>query len=64
VADVADDLADTYRDLWSGLVLYRLGRPEAAAWEWSFSFRAHWGHHVAGARYALHAWFVENYFAE
>ena len=55
VGDVADDLADTYFDVLRGLRLYRSGLPAAAAWQWAFSFRAHWGAHVLGALSALHA---------
>jgi Domain of unknown function (DUF5063) len=33
-ADLADDLADIWRDLKQGLALYESGSVEAAAWEW------------------------------
>jgi len=55
VGDVADDLADIYADLHRGLVLYRSGDVAAAAWEWSFRFRFHWGDHAVGALSALQA---------
>lgn len=54
--DVADDLADTWRDLKGGLALYRKGSYAAAAWEWRESFNIHWGRHAAGALYALQCW--------
>lgn len=55
VGDVADDLADIYADLQRGLAMYRAGELDAAAWEWSFSFRYHWGDHAVGALGALQA---------
>jgi hypothetical protein len=55
VGDVADDLAGIYADLHRGLVLYRSGDVAAATWEWSFSFRSHWGDHAVGALTALQA---------
>jgi len=55
VGDVADDLADIYADLHRGLAMYRAGDTDAAAWEWSFNFRAHWGDHAVGALAALQA---------
>lgn len=55
VGDVADDLADIYADLHRGLALYRAGHTGAAAWEWAFHFRAHWGDHAVGALAALQA---------
>ena len=60
IADVADDLADIWRDVKRGLVLYERGAIEAAVWEWRFNFSAHWGHHACGSLYALHAWFSQN----
>jgi hypothetical protein len=56
VADLADDLADIWRDVKSGLQLYDSGSPESAAWHWSFHYSYHWGHHATGALYALQAW--------
>ncbi len=56
VGDVADDLADTWRDLKGGLALYHKGNYAAAAWEWRESFSTHWGRHAAGALYALQCW--------
>jgi Domain of unknown function (DUF5063) len=59
-ADLADDLADIWRDLKRGLALYESGSVEAAAWEWGFHFNTHWGHHTCGALYALQTWFSQN----
>jgi hypothetical protein len=62
LASLADDLADIHRDLQRGFVLFDRGDVNGAVWEWSFHFRAHWGHHLTAALYALHAWWAENYF--
>lgn len=60
VSDIADDLADIWRDVKRGLVLYSCGHFDAAAWEWKENFRYHWGHHAVGAIYALHCWLAQN----
>ncbi|HYK03638.1 MAG TPA: DUF5063 domain-containing protein [Thermoanaerobaculia bacterium] len=62
LGSLADDLADIHRDLQRGLVLFERGEADAAAWEWSFHFRAHWGRHLTGALQALHVWWEGNYF--
>lgn len=54
--DLADDLADTWRDIKGGLLLYRSGNHAAAAWEWRESFCIHWGRHATSALYALQCW--------
>jgi len=56
IGDLADDLADIWRDLKGGLALYQKGNLAAAAWEWRDSFNIHWGRHAAGALYALQCW--------
>ena len=56
IGDLADDLADIWRDLRGGLALYRAGNRAAAACEWRDTFRTHWGRHAASALYALHCW--------
>jgi hypothetical protein len=56
IGDLADDLADIWRDLKRGLALYSKGNRSAAACEWRESFRMHWGSHAAGALHALHCW--------
>lgn len=56
LADLADDLADIWRDLKSGLLLFQSGYAEAACWKWRGSFWSHWGEHASGALYALHSW--------
>jgi hypothetical protein len=56
IADVAEDLADIYRDIKRGLAQYERGAHAAAAWEWSLHFHAHWGRNALAALSALHAW--------
>ncbi len=53
IGDVGDDLADTYKDVRAGLLLYESGQPVEALWHWSFLHRVHWGRHVVGALFAL-----------
>jgi hypothetical protein len=55
VGDLADDLADIYRDLADGLAKWRRGEREGAAWAWQFQFACHWGEHLTSALRALHA---------
>jgi hypothetical protein len=57
VADLADDLADIWRDVKPGLQLYDAGSPESAVWQWCNSYSSHWGHHATAALYALQSWF-------
>lgn len=56
IGDLADDLADIWRDLKGGLDLYRKGNHAAAATEWRVNFEIHWGRHAASALYALWCW--------
>jgi hypothetical protein len=60
MADLADDLADIWRDVKAGLLLFRNGNGPGAAWEWRFHFDVHWGRHASGALHALQAWFSTN----
>lgn len=39
VSDLADDLADIWRDVKGGLALYDSGHPTAAVWEWKHHFQ-------------------------
>ena len=59
-ADLADDLADIWRDIKPGLGLWSLGLRDAAAWQWRFHFEAHWAHHITAAIYVLQSWFSAN----
>lgn len=56
MGDLADDLADIWRDLKRGLGLYEMGRHTAAAWDWRYSFRSHWARHATSALEALYRW--------
>ena len=56
VGDLADDLADIWRDLKPGLFLYRSGNRKAAACAWHEGFAIHWGRHAADAIWALQRW--------
>jgi hypothetical protein len=60
VGDVADDIANVYRDVVTGLCLFDLGLHDHALWEWGFGFRAHWGKHATDAIRALHLWLASN----
>tara|TARA_R110002072_G_scaffold174303_3_gene329353 strand:- start:35623 stop:36108 length:486 start_codon:yes stop_codon:yes gene_type:complete len=60
VGDLADDLADIYRDLHGGLRAFRAGAVDTAEYEWAWSFRMHWGRHAASALHALHCWFADE----
>lgn len=58
VGSIADDIADIYRDVVTGLRAFRAGLKAEAAWHWRFHFQIHWGEHVTGAIRALHCWLV------
>ena len=60
IGNLADDLADIYRDLKEGLVLYEAGHITEALWEWSQSFNSHWGRHASSALHALHTYAVDE----
>lgn len=59
-SNLADDLADIYRDIKGGLVLFDSQHPIDAAWEWRFGFQTHWGHHLVGAQRAIHEYLTEE----
>ena len=52
--DLADDLADIYRDVKNGLVAYKDGQINEAVWDWRFTFSSHWGDHLVDALRAIH----------
>lgn len=60
IGDLADDLADVWRDLKGGLALYQAGHLNAAVWKWRFDFWGHWGKHATSAIYALHCWLANH----
>ena len=49
-------LADIYRDVHEGLVLWEMARPEQAVWEWRFGYWSHWGAHLVEALSAIYSW--------
>lgn len=54
--DLADDLADIWRDLKPGLDAWPDADEDARraiVWEWRLSFRTHWGRHAADAMAVL-----------
>jgi hypothetical protein len=59
LGDLADDLADIWRDLKEGLILWEAGHMNAAVFEWRENFTIHWGRHAASALYTLHCWAQE-----
>jgi hypothetical protein len=60
IGSLADDLADIYRDVATGLREYERGEVSKAIWEWSFGLHSHWGEHACGAIRALHGWLAAN----
>lgn len=60
VNSLADDLADIYRDLKEGVILYGQGDIVEATWQWRFLFEIHWGAHLTGAQRAIHC-YLTNY---
>ena len=60
IGDIADDIADIYRDVSSGLNFYDNGLMADARWEWGFNFQNHWGEHATGAIRALHCYLAQE----
>lgn len=60
INSLADDLADIYRDLKSGLLLFEAQHPLDAAWEWRFGFQTHWGQHLVGAQRPIHEYLSDE----
>jgi hypothetical protein len=56
LGDLADDLADIWRDLKGGLLLFDAGQAGAAACAWREGFAIHWGRHAASALFVLQCW--------
>lgn len=54
VGQIADDLADVYRDLVHGIRLLEHGRAEEAVATWQMNFRIHWGRHAVSALRVMH----------
>lgn len=57
---LSDDLTDIYHDLERGSSFFATGDVAAAAWEWRFHFRVHWGNHLVGAQRAIHLWLASS----
>lgn len=52
-----DDLADIYRELYTGLTLWNLSTTESkieASWKWRFGYDSHWGNHLFRASKTVH----------
>ncbi|MFL5328956.1 MAG: DUF5063 domain-containing protein [Gemmataceae bacterium] len=62
IGSLADDIADIYRDVVTGLREYEAGQRAQAVWEWGFGLQHHWGEHATGAIRALHCWLAANAF--
>jgi hypothetical protein len=60
IGDLADDLADIWRELKAGLWLYQAGHTASASYVWREHFWWHWGAHATGALFALHRWHASN----
>lgn len=56
LGDLADDLADIWRDLKGGLDLLDAGNVKAASCVWREGFKRHWGRHATSALYILQCW--------
>jgi hypothetical protein len=63
LGDLADDLADIWRDLKEGLLLFDGGHRDAAAASWQESFTIHWGNHAANALAVIQDWLGQNRYA-
>lgn len=60
VGSLADDIADIYRDVVTGLRMHRAGHSQEALHHWGFLFLHHWGNHATGAIRAMHCWLEQN----
>ena len=60
IGDLGDDLADTWRDLKRGLLMWEEGKHASAAWEWRFHFLCHWGTHAVDALRQVQGWIDEH----
>ena len=54
--DLADDLADIWRDLKSGCLVQERGDLDQAIAEWRWSYCTHRGAHAAAAQFVLQSW--------
>jgi hypothetical protein len=58
--ELSDDLADIYRDIKYGLLLFDAGHFSEAIWEWKFNFKIHWGRHLSSAQKVIYSWNFTN----
>lgn len=54
--DLADDLMDIYIDLKEGVLLFEIGKPANAVFQWGTTFGFHWGRHALSALKAMHCY--------
>lgn len=64
LGDLADDLADTWRDLKEGLMLFDAGDLLSAGSKWQESFTIHWGYHAAKALAVVQFWLGQNMYKD
>ncbi|WP_028105217.1 DUF5063 domain-containing protein [Pseudoduganella violaceinigra] len=64
LGDLADDLADIWRDLKEGLILFDSGDRDAASFKWQESFAIHWGDHAANALAVIQFWLGKNRYGD
>lgn len=64
LGDLADDLADIWRNLKEGLMIFDGGYREAAGWHWLEMFTIHWGAHASSALAVIHYWIQANRYQE
>ncbi|MDQ3713827.1 MAG: DUF5063 domain-containing protein [Acidobacteriota bacterium] len=57
---LSDDLADIYRDIKYGLLVFDTGHIAEATWEWKFNFKIHWGRHLLDAQKVIYSWISNN----
>ena len=58
--ELSDDLADIYRDIKYGLILFDAGHFSEAIWEWTFHYKIHWGRHLLSAQKVIYSWNFTN----
>ena len=64
IGNLADDLADIWRDLEVGLRIWPTSAESmrnGIVWEWRESFKSHWGQHLVDALRAIHWWRYVHY---
>lgn len=57
---LSDDLADIYRDIKYGLLLFDAGHISEACREWKSNFKIHWGRHLLDAQKVVYSWLNKN----